>query len=223
MTLKESVLENEYNLLNCLGEQYKNHINNFISKIKALEYDGDIAKFLSSPYFLEQKKEQYFAIHNLGLKTALDIFNDYDKSNLNCLSIDKIKEDDLLSAMNISALANNFNIQKGMYYNATNDFLIIKSQIKDGTYDNNWIVRNFKMKYFLEKEKFTDVYYNFQFSHLPNRICRDMIIGNNRHTKLYLFYRYSDGNRYFFAGEYKPISFIDDNRAIIITKVNNNE
>lgn len=221
MTLKESILENEYKLLNCLGEQYKNRFNSFISKIKSLDYDGDIVKFLSSPYLLEQKKEQYLAIHNLGLKSALDICNNYDKSNLDCLSIEKIKEEDLLSAMNISALANNFNIQKGMYYNETNDFLIIKSQIKNGPYDNNWVVQNSKMKYFLEKEKYTDVYYNLQFSHLPNKICRDIIIGNNNHTKLYLFYRYNKGDRYFFAGEYKPIRFIDDNRAIIIIKVNN--
>ncbi len=222
MDLKKSILENENILLNNMDEQYKNHINNFISKIKALDYDGDIARFLSSQYFLDQKKEQYTAIHNAGLKTALDILDSYDKSKLESISIDKIKENDLLTAMNISALANNFNIQKGMYYNEKNDFIIIKSQIKDGPYDNHWIIRNSQMKYYLETEKFTDVYYNLQFSHLPNRICRDIIIGYNNHTKLFLFYRYNNGDRYFFAGQYKPIKFVEDNRAIIITKINNN-
>ncbi|MBQ6282888.1 MAG: hypothetical protein IJK66_05105 [Bacilli bacterium] len=221
MSLKKIILENEIILLNNMGEQYKNRINNFISKIKALDYDGDIARFLSSQYFLDQKREQYIAIHNSGLKTAVDILNDYDKSKLDYINIDKIEENDLLTAMNISALANNFNVQKGMYYNETNDFLIIKSQIKDGTYDNNWIVRNSQMKYYLETEKFADVYYNLQFSHLPNKICRDIIIGYNNHTKLFLFYRYNNGDRYFFAGQYKPIKFTDDNRAIIITKIDN--
>ena len=191
-------------------------------KKSILENENILLNNMEANTFWIKKKEQYTAIHNAGLKTALDILDSYDKSKLESISIDKIKENDLLTAMNISALANNFNIQKGMYYNEKNDFIIIKSQIKDGPYDNHWIIRNSQMKYYLETEKFTDVYYNLQFSHLPNRICRDIIIGYNNHTKLFLFYRYNNGDRYFFAGQYKPIKFVEDNRAIIITKINNN-
>ena len=219
MSLKQEILDNEMYLLKNFERDYGPHIKNFISKINALSYDGDIVIFLSSPYLETQKQEQYDAIHSKGMKTAIDIMNTYDKSNLKYIALDDIKKEDLLTAMDICALAKNFNIQKGMYYNSEKNNLIIKSQIKDGQYDNSWIVRDKQMKYYLEQEKYEDVYYNLKFSHLPNQICRDIIIGFNQETRLYLFYRYNNGDRYFYAGEYKPVKFVENNKAIILENI----
>ena len=216
MSLKEKILENEQELLKYFEKDYGPHIKNFVGKIKALDYDGDIVNFLSSPYLEIQKKEQYDAIHFKNMKTALDIMHDYDKSNLEYIDVSKLKRDDLVNTMSISAMAKNFNNQKGMYYNETDDILYIKATLNDGPYANKWIVRNNQMLYFLETEKYEDVYNNLQYSHKPNQICRDMIIGMNKSTTLYLFYRYNKGDRYFFAGVYKPIKFTYDNRAIIL-------
>ena len=216
MSLKEKIIENEELLLKYFEQDYGKHIKYFIAKIKALDYDGDIVNFMNNDTLPIQKKDQYNAIHAKNLRTALDITMDYPKDNLKYLQLDDLKIGDLLTTMNISALAKNFNTMKGMYYNVDKDILIIKSQVKDGPYNNNWINRNKEMKYYLESEKYEDSYYNLNYSHLPNQVCRDIILGNNKTTKMYLFYRYSEGDRYFYAGEYKPIRFIEDNHAIIL-------
>lgn len=216
-TLKEQILNNEKILLKNFSEQYGLAIQFFIKKIEALDKDGDIVKFLNNKCILSIKKDQYDLFHKNGYKTAIDIKNEYDKTNLEYSRIENLEKDELVNTMMISVYANNFNSQKGMYYNQDDDILILKCQVKKGQYDDRWTVRNKEMIYFLQDEKENIRYINKEFKHVPNQICRDIIENKNTHTKVYLFFRYSSGDRYFFAGECKIEGFLEGNKAIKIS------
>lgn len=218
-TLKEQILNNEKILLKNFSEQYGMAIQFFIKKIEALDKDGDIVKFLNNKCILNIKKDQYDLFHKNGFKTAIDIKNEYDKTNLEYSKIENLQKEQLVNTMMISVFANNFNSQRGMYYNKDEDILILKCQVKKGQYDDRWIVRNKEMVYFLQDEKESIRYINKDFKHLPNQICRDIVEKKNLHTKVYLFFRYSSGDRYFFAGECKICGFSDNNRSIYLSVI----
>lgn len=129
-TLKEQILNNEKILLKNFSEQYGLAIQFFIKKIEALDKDGDIVKFLNNKCILSIKKDQYDLFHKNGYKTAIDIKNEYDKTNLVYSRIENLEKDELVNTMMISVYANNFNSQKGMYYNQEDDILILKCQVK---------------------------------------------------------------------------------------------
>lgn len=219
MSLRDEILKNEELLLKEMGKDFNLAIKYFMGKIKALNNDGDIVKFLNNPSIRTIKKDQYDAIHKAGLKTAIDIMNEYKDGICSATEIEDLKEGDLVTSLTICALANNFNHQKGMYYNQEKNIVLLKTQIRNGVYADNWIERDKKIKYYLENEKDNLNYINKAYTHMPNRICRDIIEGKNCDAKIYLFYRYAGGNRYFFGGEYESISFVEDNRAIILSKL----
>lgn len=219
MSLREEILKNEELLLKEMGKDFNLVIKYFMGKIKALNNDGDIIKFLNNSFIRTIKKDQYNAIHKAGLKTAIDIVNEYKGNICPATEIEDLKEGDLLTSITICALANNFNHQKGMYYNKDKNIVLLKTQIKNGAYADSWIERDRKIKYFLENEKETLNYVNKTFSHIPNIICNEIIEQENKETKVFLFYRYVDGNRYFFGGEYRPTLFAEGNKAIILDKV----
>ena len=214
--LKEQILNNEKELLKNFGNQYGLAIQFFIKKIEALEKDGDVVKFLNNKCILDVKKDQYELFHSHGFKTAIDIKNEYDKSQLEYSEIQELEKETLVNTMMISVYANNFNSQKGMYYNKEDDILILKCQINKGQYNDRWIVRNKEMIYFLQDEKEDIRYINKDFKFLPNQVCRDIIEGANKHTKVYLFFRYASGDRYFFAGECKIKQFEYGNKAVLL-------
>lgn len=219
MSLREEILKNEELLLKEMGKDFNLVIKYFMGKIKALNNDGDIIKFLNNPSIRTIKKDQYNAIHEAGYKTAVDVMNEYKGNICPATEIEDLKEGDLLTSITICALANNFNHQKGMYYNKDKNIVLLKTQIKNGAYADSWIERDRKIKYFLENEKETFNYVNKTFSHIPNIICNEIIEQENKETKVFLFYRYADGNRYFFGGEYRPVLFVEGNKAIILDKV----
>lgn len=215
-SLKNMILRNENKLLKTFGENFGTAIKLFINKIEALSTDGDIVKFLNNPSILEIKKEQYDLIHEYGYKTAVDIMNSYDKTNLSYTNIYDLKIGDKLNTMTLCALANNFNMMLGMYYNDIDDILILKSQTKGGIYKNEWISER-SMIYYLQNES-KENYKSLKFSHKPNRVCRDIILQINMHTKVYLFNRETKHSDYTYCGLVKPIRFYNDNKCIIITK-----
>lgn len=215
-SLKALILKNEDKLLNKLGEKYELSIKLFKKKIESLKNDGDIVKFLNNPSILEIKKEQYEDTHSLGLKTAIDIMNEYDKKDISFTSIDDLKINDKVSTMTICALANNFNLMLGMYYNEKEDIIILKSQTTGGDYNNRWINDN-NLQYYLQTED-ESKYQSLEFSCRPNQICRDLILNINSHTKVYLFNRTFKNEDYTFCGEVKPVKFINNNKCVILSK-----
>ena len=218
MTLKEKIINNENILLENFSNEYGRAIKYFIAKIQSLPNDGDIVKFLNNPSIRQIKKKQYDLFHSRGFTTAIDIMENYDISNLEYATINNLEVGSLVNALTICAMANNFNHQKGMYYNEVDDILFLKTQLKNGQYGDRWIDRNHELLYYLQTEKESLFYSTKNFSHKPNLICRDIIEKVNNHTKVYVFYRYNGGDRYFYDGQYNPIKFVEDNKAIILRK-----
>lgn len=218
MTLKDKILDNEKVLLENFSNEYKLAIQYFMTKIESLPTDGDIVKFLNNPSIRRIKKKQYDLFHSRGFKTAIDIMSEYNNENLVYTCVQDLEIGSLVNALTICAIAKNFNHQKGMYYNESEDILLLKCQVKNGQYGDRWLTRNRKLLYFLQTEKESNNHINKKFSHKPNQICREIIEGENKHTKVYIFYRYNRGDRYFYEGEYIPTEFVEDNRAIILDK-----
>lgn len=215
-SLKSLILKNEDYLLTKIGDKYDLSIKLFKKKIESLRTDGDIIKFLNNPSILGIKKEQYDDTHRLGLKTAIDIMNEYDNNNVQSTSIDKIKIGERINTMTICALANNFNLMLGMYYNENEDFVILKSQTSGGDYNNKWLDSN-NLQYYLQTEE-NYKYQSLEFSYKPNQICRDILLNINSHTKVYLFNRENKNEDYEFCGEVKPIKFTNNNKCIVVSK-----
>ena len=117
--------------------------------------------------------------------------------------------------MTICSIANNFNVMLGMYYDDITKSLILKCQIKDGTYEDKWIEPNKKLYYCLQNE--TDENFSrLSFSKYPNTVCKNILFGYDLETKVYLFYRYNKNDDYIYAGEVKLEKFVNGNKAIIV-------
>ena len=213
--LKKLILKNEENLLSLFGNDYGINIKLFKKKIEALRYDGDIVKFLNNDSILEIKKEFYDLIHKYNQKTAVDLMNEYPKENLLYTSIKNLEIGEKVNTMTICALANNFNMMLGMYYNQEENILILKSQTRDGDYHDKWINET-DLVYYLQNEK-EEKYQSLEFSHQPNQICRDIILKLNSNTKVYLFTRNNKDEEYIYHGEVTPVKFLNNNKCILIT------
>lgn len=214
-SLKEQILENEDRLYKEFKDDFGLAIKFFKAKIESLREDGDIVKFLENPSILDIKKEQFDKIHSKGMKTAIDIKNDFDKSDLKYTTIDSLNLNQTVNTMTICSMANNFNVMLGMYYDDITKSLILKCQIKDGPYEDKWIEPNKKLYYCLKNE--TDENFSrLSFSKYPNTVCKNILFGYDLETKVYLFYRYNKNDDYTYAGEVKLEKFVNGNKAIIV-------
>lgn len=214
-SLKEQILENEDRLYKVFKDDFGLAIKFFKAKIESLRQDGDIVKFLENPSILDIKKEQFDKTHSKGIETAIDIKNDFDKSDLKYTTIDSLNLNESVNTMTICSIANNFNVMLGMYYDDITKSLILKCQIKDGTYEDKWIEPNKKLYYCLQNE--TDENFSrLSFSKYPNTVCKNILFGYDLETKVYLFYRYNKNDDYIYAGEVKLEKFVNGNKAIIV-------
>lgn len=214
-SLKEQILENEDRLYKVFKDDFGLAIKFFKAKIKSLREDGDIVKFLENPSILDIKKEQFVKTHSKGMRTAIDIKNDFDKSDLKYTTIDSLNLNESVNTMTICSIANNFNVMLGMYYDDITKSLILKCQIKDGPYEDKWIEPNKKLYYCLQNE--TDENFSrLSFSKYPNTVCKNILFGYDLETKVYLFYRYNKNDDYTYAGEVKLEKFVNGNKAIIV-------
>lgn len=214
-SLKEQILENEDRLYKVFKDDFGLAIKFFKAKIESLREDGDIVKFLENPSILDIKKEQFDKTHSKGMKTAIDIKNDFDKSDLKYTTIDSLNLNQTVNTMTICSLANNFNIMLGMYFDDITKSLILKCQIKDGPYEDKWIEPNKKLYYCLQNE--TDENFSrLSFSKYPNTVCKNILFGYDLETKVYLFYRYNKNDDYTYAGEVNLEKFVNGNKAIIV-------
>lgn len=214
-SLKEQILENEDKLYNVFKDDFGLAIKFFKAKIESLNEDGDIVKFLENPSILDIKKEQFDKTHSRGMKTAIDIKNDFDKRNLKYTTIDSLTLNQKVNTMTICSIANNFNSMLGMYYDNITKSLILKCQIKDGPYEDKWIEPNKKLYYCLQNEN-NENFSKLSFSKYPNTVCKNILFGYDLETKVYLFYRYNKNDDYTYAGEVKLEKFVDGNKAIIV-------
>ena len=214
-SLKEQILENEDRLYKVFKDDFGLSIKFFKAKIESLREDGDIVKFLENSSILDIKKEQFDKTHSKGMKTAIDIKNDFDKSDLKYTTINSLNLNQTVNTMTICSLANNFNIMLGMYYDDITKSLILKCQIKDGPYEDKWIEPNKKLYYCLQNE--TDENFSrLSFSKYPNTVCKNILFGYDLETKVYLFYRYNKNDDYTYAGEVNLEKFVNGNKAIIV-------
>lgn len=214
-TLKEQILENEDKLYKEFKDEFGLAIKFFKSKIESLKEDGDIVKFLENPSIIDIKKEQYDKIHNKGLKTAIDIKNEFDKSKLKYTTLDSLKLNEKVNTMTICSIVNNFNVMLGMYYNYITKSLILKCQLNDGPYEDRWIQTNRKLYYCLQNET-DDNFSKLNFSKYPNIVCKNILLGYDLNTKVYLFCRDNQNDDYTYFGEVKLEKFVSGNKAIII-------
>lgn len=214
--LKEIILKNEEELLNLFGEKYQSSIRQFICKINALRYDGDIVKFLSNDSVSNSRKEYFDLVHKYGKKTAVDLMRQYENHNLLYTSIDDLEIGDKLTTMTICAIANNYNATLGMYYKIEDDIVILKGDTCQGRYKNKWI-NEYELLYYLQTEK-EKKYKTLEFSHRPNQICRDIILKLNSTTKVYLFARNNKKEEYTYYGQVKPIRFSNNNKCILVSR-----
>ena len=214
-SLKEQILENEDRLYKVFKDDFGLAIKLFKAKIESLREDGDIVKFLENPSILDIKKEQFDKTHSKGMRTAIDIKNDFDKRNLKYTTLDSLKLNQKVNTMTICCIANNFNLMLGMYYDNITKSLILKSQIKDGPYEDKWIEPNKKLYYCLQNET-NENFLKLSFSKYPNTVCKNILFGYDLETKIYLFYRYNKNDDYTYAGEVKLEKFVDGNIAMIV-------
>ena len=214
-SLKEQILENEDRLYKVFKDDFGLAIKLFKAKIESLREDGDIVKFLENPSILDIKKEQFDKTHSKGMRTAIDIKNDFDKRNLKYTTLDSLTLNQKVNTMTICCIANNFNLMLGMYYDNITKSLILKSQIKDGPYEDKWIEPNKKLYYCLQNET-NENFLKLSFSKYPNTVCKNILFGYDLETKVYLFYRYNKNDDYTYAGEVKLEKFVDGNIAMIV-------
>ena len=218
-SLKTEILANENKIYEKLGNKYNQELKLFRAKIQSFIEDGDIVKFLNNKSILNIKEKLYNDIHNAGMKTAIDIMNEYNKINLKYTTINNIEIGKKYNTNTICCIANNFNNMLGMYYMKDEKILVLKTQIQNGQYHDRWLIENKKLIYCLQNEKENN-FKNLTFSNEPNRICKNIICGLDKDTKVYLFYRIKQKTDYIFVGEVKLEGFCDNNKAVIINILN---
>jgi hypothetical protein len=133
--------------------------------------------------------------------------------------LDDIKENEKITSEKISALADNFNIQKGMYKvrNRTNNF-VIKAEVNgiQGLYSNKWIIVDKEIEYILEQTKINSG--TIKKSEINASIIKS--INDKTLNNFYLFVRDAARNEklYTFKGTFKVVTFNHQLKSIRLFK-----
>ncbi len=133
--------------------------------------------------------------------------------------LDDILIEDKFTSEKISALANNFNIQKGMYkiHNRLNNY-VIKAEVNgsEGLYRNKWIENENEIEYILEQTKVNSG--KIKNSEINTSIIKS--INDKTLNNFYLFVRDAGNNErlYTYKGSYKVISFNYNLKSIRLRK-----
>ncbi|MFH2117288.1 MAG: HNH endonuclease signature motif containing protein [Bacillota bacterium] len=213
MGLKKALLDNEKILLNHFPE-FKKSILQTIKKVNDLEKEGDIYKFIVASSAWKDKITQYDKYHSEGLKSSIDICNGYTINKSDITNIEDLEFGVFYNTTLISAIANKFNIVKGMYFvddGLGERYVIVKATIHGDAYQNEWLIKNKLLKYYMENE--SDINRKlFNFRHTPNlELYSRFFIGEP--IDVHLFYRDNSDNDYIYAGIYFVNNIIDDNKA----------
>lgn len=138
---------------------------------------------------------------------------------LNDLTLDDMNEGRKVTSEIISAVVDNFNIQKGMYdvHNRLYNY-VIKAEVNSNAelYSNKWIVENKEIEYVLEQTKINSG--SIKNSRINNSIKKS--INNNIKNNFYLFVRDSSKNEklYTFKGAFKALSLNLNSKSIRLIK-----
>jgi predicted restriction endonuclease len=220
-------------------------VNIFIEKLleyrelKALNMSNTEQNWLSKvfQYYENLDKNEILFLRYLNVKidqipqTIVDYLNysNYDDlytdllKNIppfqNSIQLDDILIEDKFTSEKISAFANNFNIQKGMYkiHNRLNNY-VIKAEVNgsEGLYRNKWIYEGNEIEYILEQTKVNSG--KIKNSEINTSIIKS--INDKTINNFYLFVRDASKNErlYTFKGSYKVISFNDNLKSIRLRK-----
>ena len=125
--IKKKIIENEYALLNNVPA-YEQSIKQFIKKIETANYDKMLYDLIIKSFASKDKFVQEQKYNELGLLSSRQLINKYIKELdlSDQLKLDDLVEEEYYSALDICALADNYNNQVGMYYIPENDSIIIK-------------------------------------------------------------------------------------------------
>lgn len=219
---KKIILQNEEELLKNFPV-HKQSINQYIINIKKIRKDGNLVDFIKASFYKPKRKNKIQQIEDYkskGYFSSYDILiNLSDKIDFS----DKLKVNDLIindkyTSIDICCLANNFNLQKGMYINLESKIkpmVFIKADINKtvSKYKNEWIIEGKLLKYYFEDAS--------DFKNLrPNKEIIDIINGIS-YANVHLFYRYSKNLEFTYAGRFEPISLdydMESNKPYVLMR-----
>lgn len=213
MGLKKVLLNNEKLLLKNFPE-YKRSIKQTINRINDLNKEGDIYKYILASSALKNKTLQHGKYHLNNFMSSIEICNNYTINKFDITTIEDLDFGKLYNTTLISTIANNFNITKGMYFvddGLGKRYVIVKATIHGEAYQNEWIVKNKLLKYYMENESDNNRK-QLNFRHTPNlELYSRFIVGE--HIDIHLFYRNNTYDDYTYAGIYFVNNIIDDKKA----------
>ena len=217
--IKKKIIENEYALLNNVPA-YEQSIKQFIKKIETANYDKMLYDLIIKSFASKDKFVQEQKYNELGLLSSRQLINKYIKELdlSDQLKLDDLVEEEYYSALDICALADNYNNQVGMYYIPENDSIIIKSTVEDNNrpYDDRWIKKGVILKYYMQTEKESNVN-SLSFSHKPNAMVFNSLM-EGRAVNIYVFVNTKKGLPFAFKGVFHPCGLVDGNKAFLLFK-----
>lgn len=216
--IKKKILENELSLLS-MFPQYKQSIQQLIKKIEKTNSDGVLYGILKSSLTGDYKKKQIDDYHSKNMISSFELIS----KNLDCVDIndkpylETLIENENYSVYDICSLANNYNIQVGMYYVDDNN-VIIKATVEDNdrTYDNRWVTNDIVLRYFMQREN-DDCLKTLIFRNKPNIAIFNSLMEGNL-INIYTFVNTKKHKDYTFKGIFHPCGLVCNNKAFILFK-----
>ena len=210
--LKDRLIENERKYL-IYNPERRQSAHQLISNINKITYAYDLINFIERSFTNPNKIMRFIEYNRNNLPTPIDIVNEYKNiESLPRIMVTNLKVGETYPSIMISALANNFNIQVGMYYIEFNNkpYVIVTAEISEGqdnvTYSNSWIIKNEKIRYMMQQPR-----NNLNFKNLPyNKAIIDSY-ENKTNLDVLVFYRSSRTNDFTYAGIFKVTKVNDDN------------
>lgn len=195
-----------------------------IRKINKLSNLNHLKKFIYARFRATNKKKEEIleTFKKFNIKNPIEVIESTHNNLGDDFFVDQCQEGLSYSTIEISALADNFNLQIGIYNtidSSRNDVVIIKATIKKNNekYKNYWVKKDCKLFYYFQNEYREENHFNRDYKKKTNQLLYYSFIINNP-VDVHVFYRYDDGIDYNYSGIYTITSITDDGRAAIYTK-----
>ena len=220
--IKKAIIENEMRLLEAFPE-YASSIKQFIPKLELINRDMDLYSFIHASF--KNKATQENEYNWKGFVSSRQLIemlkNELDNNDLTCCS--SLIEGQKYNYLNISALANNFNLQVGMYFCESTESVIIKSTIGESKqkYDDHWCDTAQEILYYCMQKEAEENAKTRNFKSRPNAAIYKSII-NNTPIDIYVFMNSKKKGLYSYMGIYHPIMVDEGNKAFILIKKGSN-
>lgn len=214
--IKKAVLENEMKLLLAFPE-YSSSIKQYISKLKTISYDASLYFFIQASFRNKEKQEK--AYNRKGFLSSRQLIDNL-KSEIDftdSITLESLSENKRYTSLDICSLAQNYNLQVGMYYCDKKNCVIIKSTT-DGDnrmYADHWLDDQ-KLYYYMQKEKDANRE-KYSFSNKPNRVIYKSLL-TEKSIPIYVFYNTKKSELYMYAGVFQVEHISDDKLAFILSR-----